>query len=320
MRKNDLQESFNFSAPGSGALVNPPFDPRELARLAAQGIYLGTCSWKYRGWEGMIYQGGYSSEAQFQRSSLREYTSSFPTVGVDFTYFAWPMRDMMAYLVESTPENFRLCPKVTKRITLSTFPNLPAYGKWAGQANPDFLNADLFREQFLAPIAVLKDRMGIVLFEFSGPEKTELKAFEQFFRSIPRDFPYAVEIRNPELVTPEFYSLLRSLEIAPVFSHWTKMPAMQEQWNAYIASGGAADHGPMVALSLVTPGRSFEEAVRLFQPYNEVKEPGEAVRADLAAIGSFAMRAGRKAFILVSNRVEGSAPFTIGAVAEKIRG
>ncbi|MGZ3693837.1 MAG: DUF72 domain-containing protein [Bdellovibrionota bacterium] len=318
MRKNDLQESFNFTQPPSGPAVQPPFDPRELARLAARGVYLGTCSWKYRGWEGMIYQGGYASEAQFQRSSLREYTSAFPTVSVDFTYFAWPLRDMMAYLVESTPENFKLCPKVTKRITLSSFPNLPAYGKWAGQPNPDYLNAELFKEQFLAPISVLKDRMGVVIFEFSGPDVSELEAFEKFFRTIPRDFPYAVEIRNPALVTPEFYSLLRSLELAPVFSHWTKMPSVYSQFETYLKSGGSEDQGPLVAISLVRSGRSFEEAVSLFQPYGETKDVYQEARTELAMIGTFAMQSKRKAYILVSNRLEGSAPFTIGAVAEGI--
>lgn len=318
MPKNDLQESFSFMTAPVGAPVHPPFDPRELARLAAQGVYLGTCSWKYRGWEGMIYQGGYASEAQFQRSSLREYTGAFPTVGVDFTYYAWPMRDMMAYLVESTPENFRLCPKVTKRITLSTFPNLPAYGKWAGQPNPDYLNAELFQQQFLEPISVLKDRMGIVLFEFSGPEENELAALEKFFRAVPRDFPYAVEIRNPALVNKEFYSLLRSLEVAPVFSHWTRMPAIQQQWETYLAAGGASDKGPIVVLSLVKPGRTFEEAVRLFQPYREMKDIYPPARQELGQIADFALQKGRKAYILVSNRLEGSAPFTIGAVAEQV--
>ena len=125
-QKTNLQESFAFMHAPKGRKVTPPFEPIEAFRLAAQGTYLGTSSWKYRGWEGTIYQGGYSSEAQFQRQSLREYTALLPCVGVDFTYYSWPMADMMAYLVESTPENFKLCPKVTKRITLSSFPDLPA--------------------------------------------------------------------------------------------------------------------------------------------------------------------------------------------------
>lgn len=298
--------------------VHPPFDPKELFRLAARGIFLGTSSWKYRGWEGMIYQGGYSSEAQFQRASLREYTSYFPTVGVDFTYYAWPMAEMMTYLVESSPENFRLCPKVTKRITLSSFPDLPAYGKWAGRRNPDYLNAELFREQFCEPVRRLHGRLGVVLFEFSGPDEEDLPRLEEFFAAVPRDLSYAVEIRNPALVKPEFYALLKRAGVSPAFSLWTKMPSLRVQWEACAAGGGIAEGLPVVAMGIVREGRSYEEAVRLFQPYKEPKEVAAEGREDLADLARLALHQGRKAYLLVNNRLEGSAPHTVGAVAEKI--
>lgn len=317
-QQSNLQESFSFMHGGPVRELHPPFDPRQLARFAAQGLYFGTCSWKYRGWEGMIYQGGYTSEAQFQRNSLREYTSYLPTVGVDFTYFAWPLPDMMSYLAESTPENFRLCPKVTKRITVDVFPDLPAYGRWAGQPNPDYLNPDLFRENFLQPLQRLKDRVGVVIFEFSGPAEADLERLAAFFRAVPREHAYAVEIRNPELVRPDFYALLRQLGVSPAFSHWTKMPPITQQWQAYLDAGGGEGTGPMVALSLVRPGRSFEEAVRLFQPYREMKDIYEEGRDELAAIGNFAMQKQRRAYILVGNRIEGCAPFTIGGIAQRI--
>ncbi|RZA03385.1 MAG: DUF72 domain-containing protein [Proteobacteria bacterium] len=314
---NPLQEAFDFQA-RTGAAPKPPFDPRELFHLAARGVYLGTSSWKYRGWEGLIYQGGYSSEAQFQRASLREYTSYFPCVGVDFTYFAWPVPDMMAYLVESTPENFRLCPKVTKRITLSSFPDLPAYGKWAGKKNPDFLNADLFVDQFLKPIERLKGRLGIVLFEFSGPEEGELEDLRRFLRAIPRDFPYALEIRNPALVRPDFYRLLNEEGVSPAFSLWTRMPSIAAQVEAYRAAGPAPADLPIAGLGLLKAGRTFEEAVRNFQPYREVGEEYPEGREDLAALGHLALETGRKAYLLVNNRLEGSAPHTVGALSRAL--
>jgi uncharacterized protein YecE (DUF72 family) len=282
--------------------------------LAAQGIYFGTSSWKYRGWEGTIYRGGYASEAQFQRVSLREYTSYFPAVGVEFTYYAWPMADMMSYLLDSTPENFRMCPKVTKRITLSAFPDIPTYGKWAGQKNPDYLNPALFEEQFLQPIRRLKDRLGVILFEFSGPDENELEAFTRFFEMVPRDCAYAVEFRNPALVNASFYERLRSLGLSPAFSAWTRLPPISEQWNAYMEAGGAKDTVPLVGLGLLRPGMSYEEAVRVYQPYKETKEAYLPGRRDLADLANFARSNNRKAYILVTNRLEGSAPYTVGGV------
>jgi uncharacterized protein YecE (DUF72 family) len=311
-----LQESFDFVSAPKGRPVQPPFEPLEAARLAAQGIYFGTSSWKYRGWEGMIYQGGYASEAQFQRQSLREYTAVLPCVGVDFTYFAWPEASMMSYLVESTPENFRLLPKVTKRITMSSFPNLPAYGRWAGQKNPEYLDAGLFEEKFLAPLATLEGRVGLVQFEFSGPEEDELTRLREFFTKVPRGFAYSVEIRNPALVRPGFYALLRELGVSPAFSSWTRMPPIGEQRKAYLEAGGAEDSCPLLGLGIVRPGRSYEEAVQLFQPYREIRDIYPEGRSDLSELGLWAMKNRRKAYILINNRWEGSAPHSIGRVMD----
>ncbi|HEY8280036.1 MAG TPA: DUF72 domain-containing protein [Bdellovibrionota bacterium] len=299
-----------------GPAVRPPFEPLEAFRLAARGVYFGTSSWKYRGWEGVIYQGGYASEALFQRESLREYTAMLPCVGVDFTYYSWPMPDMMSYLVQSAPENFRLCPKVTKRITMSAFPNLPTYGRWAGQKNPDYLDAAAFEDKFLAPMRMLSGRVGLIQFEFSGPEEDELGKLESFFSRVPRDFPYAVEIRNPGLVNPEFYSFLRGLGLSPVFSAWTRMPSIGKQWQTYLEAGGGSDQAPLLGLGMLRPGRPYEEAVQLFQPYREIRDPYEEGRHDLADLAHWAMEKGRKVYIIVSNRLEGSAPLTIGRVMD----
>ncbi len=318
-KTNSQQESFDFvTAPKLGPDPKPPFDSRALFRLAAEGIFLGTSSWKYRGWEGMIYRGGYASEAQFQKQSLREYTSLLPCVGVDFTFYTWPMPDMMSYLVDATPENFRCFPKVTKRITLEEFPNVGSYGKWAGQKNPEFLNVDAFQENFLKPISILDSRLGAIFFEFTHLEEKHLPQLEKFFSSIPRTFQYGVELRSPALVKAKFYSMLQSLEVAPIFNSWTKMPTIGEQFKYYLAGGGEKSRLPLVARGLLRPGRSYEEAVRLFQPYQQIKDEFPEFRADLVKLMRFARESERKAYILINNRLEGSAPHTIGALLKSL--
>ncbi len=317
----DQQESFLFmneEDSSSLVLVKPPFDSKELFRLAAQGIYIGTSSWKYRGWEGMIYKGGYSSEAQFQRQSLREYTSHLPCVGVDFTFYTWPMADMMNYLVESTPENFRMCPKVTKRITMDTFPNIPSYGKWAGQENPDFLNAELFMSQFLQPVSILGSRLGGLFFEFSNLREDQLPKLQRFFEKLPRNVPLSIEIRNPELVNKKFYSLLRALKLSPAFNSWSRMPLIRTQWEQYRQASGDEDGAPLFIRALLRPGRSYEDAVRMFQPYKELKEIFTEVRQDIATIIRQAKATDRKLYVFINNRLEGSAPHTIGGIVQNL--
>ena len=319
-KTNDLQESFSFlSEKELGPRPIPPFDPVQLSRLAAEGVYLGTSSWKYRGWEGMIYKTGYSSEAQFQRQSLREYTGFFPCVGVDFTFYTWPMADMMSYLIDSTPENFRLFPKVTKRITMEIFPNIPTYGRWAGQKNPDFLKADLFKEQFLEPISKLGSRLGAIFFEFTHLGQEHLPRLQDFFRALPRTgYTYGLELRSPDLVRPEFYSLLLESGVSPVFNAWTKMPRIREQWAQYLEAGGAATKQPIMVRGLLRPGRIYEEAVQNFQPYKEIKDPYPEGREDIRLLMNFARREQRKAYIMINNRLEGCAPKTIGALLQDL--
>ena len=61
--------------------ANMPFDlpsyRERLAQLAARGIHIGTSSWKYPGWCGLIYDEqryltrGKFSEAKFNKTCLR---------------------------------------------------------------------------------------------------------------------------------------------------------------------------------------------------------------------------------------------------------
>jgi hypothetical protein len=51
-------------------------------------------------------------------------------------------------LSDAVPDDFRFGFKVTDAITIKKFPNLARFGAKAGQANQNFLNADLFASAF----------------------------------------------------------------------------------------------------------------------------------------------------------------------------
>jgi uncharacterized protein YecE (DUF72 family) len=60
-----------------------------LSDLAAQNIFIGTSSWKYSGWRGIIYDEqryvyrGKFAESRFEKNCLSEYAEVFKTVCVD---------------------------------------------------------------------------------------------------------------------------------------------------------------------------------------------------------------------------------------------
>ena len=62
---------------------------RELAELAARGVFLGTSSWKYPGWCGTVYDEaryqwrGRFAKTRFDKDCLAEYAGTFKTVSVD---------------------------------------------------------------------------------------------------------------------------------------------------------------------------------------------------------------------------------------------
>src|SRR5689334_22013358 len=131
---------------------NPPaFDratlAEALARLAAQGLYLGTSSWKFPGWRGQLYDEaryiyrGKFSESRFERLCLAEYAEVFNTVCVDAAYYQFPSARYLSELTGSVPADFLFSFKVTDEITIKRFPNLPRFGRRAGETNPHFLNA-----------------------------------------------------------------------------------------------------------------------------------------------------------------------------------
>src|SRR6266702_1859037 len=75
-----------------------------------------------------------------------------------------------------------------------------------------------------------------------------------------------------------------------------------------------------VARGLLRPGRRYADAVRLFEPYDRVREVQHEVRQDLLHLIAEALRRRMEALILVNNRLEGNAPGTIRALAAALTG
>jgi uncharacterized protein YecE (DUF72 family) len=295
------------------------------AELAAGGIFIGTSSWKYPGWLGTLYDEsrylwrGKFAKSRFERSCLGEYAEVFKTVCVDAAYYTFPTEASLKGLASQTPPDFQLGLKITDEITLKTFPNLPRFGQRAGTANEHFLDAEALERGFLRPCELIRDRIGVLMFEFSRfyPGDFEhgrefVGALDSFFGKLPGGWPYAVEIRNRHWLKEEYFECLARHRVAHVFNSWTDMPPVSEQMA--IAGGGTTPER-VVARFLLKPGRKYEEAVSHFQPYDKTKEVNEEARkAGAALIQQGANAPGRKTFIFVNNRLEGNALQTISAM------
>lgn len=293
-----------------------------LKELQEKQVYLGTSSWKYPGWRGLVYKKDYSSEKAFKDQSLEEYAEHYGTVGVDHTYYDWPRTSTFDRYVSQTPAHFRFGLKVTERITVLKYPNFRRYGDMAGKANPDFLNAELFRDAFIGPLEPYRDRLGTVILEFSqfypamGIRGSDfVERLHGFFQQISGEgLPLAVEIRNANWLQPLYFEMLKANGVAHVFNSWTRMPSLKEQWEQ------CGEHIPpyLVSRILLQPGTKYAQAVEAFSPYDEIQEGSDPLREDAAGLIQRAIDLGVPAYVFVNNRAEGCAPKTIEGIAEKL--
>lgn len=296
-----------------------------LSALAAQNILVGTSSWKYEGWLGQVYSRdryltrGRFSQKRFNDECLSEYAETFPIVCGDFSFYQFPTEQYWRKLFGSSPQALQFAFKVPEDVTVKQFPRHPRYGTRAGDDNSSFLNAELFQSAFLDLLAPYRPRVAALIFEFgSFPGEcfadtgVFLEQLDPFLRALPREFRYAIEIRNPEFLSSDYFACLRSHGVAHVFSAWTRMPEIGVQMH--LPEACTADF--TLARALLRRGRPYEEAVAKFTPYSEVRDPNPETRDALRLLIARARERHQPSYIFVNNRLEGNAPDTIDAIAD----
>jgi uncharacterized protein YecE (DUF72 family) len=310
-----------------------PFDRNKMqaaaAALAADGVFVGTSSWKYAGWRGQLYTTdryiwqGRLAESRFEQLCLSEYAEVFRTVCVDAMYYKFPDPRTLERLVAQVPNDFLFTFKVTDEITLKRFPDVPRCGDRAGLANPSFLSAERFERVFLGPCEPFRANVGLLIFEFShfSPQDFErgrdfLEALDQFLGRLPGGWRYGVELRNRTFLQPEYFATLSRHGVAHIFSSWQNMTPLPDQ---VALSESRTNPDFLGARLLLRPGRKYEEAVKQFSPYNRIQDPYPEGRTAAARLirETRARHGATKAFLYVNNRFEGNALETIAATLEE---
>lgn len=291
-------------------------------------IRFGTSSWTYPGWQGTVYQQEYKNEKDFKARSLGEY-GKFPwfrTVGIDSSFYGPPRASTLENYHSLLPQDFTWVTKVWEEITIPTYPKHKRYGTKAGQRNDNFLNANLFKEKVLAQFSPpsLRKRTAAFVFQFQSFSRSDFENREpflsqlgSFLSQLPKEFRYAVEIRNEHLLTAEYLSTLNEHGATHCFNHWTRMPRLRNQMER-IAGYGSLSSDFYVARLLTPIGVSYSEAVSRFSPYDKLVSANKEMRADTLILAKRAIQRKVPAFILVNNRSEGYAPQTIQEIGKEI--
>jgi uncharacterized protein YecE (DUF72 family) len=312
-----------FRAPLRG--VGPatqPADVVELGRRLPADVRLGTSSWSFPGWRGLVYDRE-ATPARLARAGLRAYAGHplFRTVGLDRTFYAPMTPAAFADLAAQVPATFRFVVKALETATVAVFPRHARYGSHAGQANPRFLDPDPVAEEVVRPaLAGLGTALGPIVFQLppqppaqlGGPARFGMR-LRAFLRGLPSGPTYAVELRNRELVGPDVARVLADCGAVPCLTVHPTMPPVDVQADALATSGG-----PLVVRWMLGAGQEYEAARARYAPFDRLVDADPSARAAIVALVRGARRAGHAAWVVVNNKAEGSAPASIVELARAL--
>jgi uncharacterized protein YecE (DUF72 family) len=316
-------------SPKSPKAAKPARDPApatvdaDAAALGAglpSSLYLGTSSWAFPGWAGLVYAEA-MSESLLSKRGLVAYSRHplFRTVGLDRSFYA-PLAetDYAAYAAQ-VPDHFRFVTKATNTCTDAYIRG--SGGRIAGD-NPRFLDAALVTEQFVGPCSAgLGAKAGPLVFQFSPMGKAAAAQPERFadrlhafLEKLPPGPLYAVELRDPALLTPQLVYALNDTGARYCVGINPRMPGVPQQLEAMY---GLAP-GPLVARWNLHAGYAYEEAKEHYRPFNRLVDEDPQSREALADACVASVMGSQPAFVTANNKAEGSSPLSMAKLAKRI--
>ncbi len=294
---------------------------RTLAGALPPGLRLGTSSWGFAGWEGLVWGGRYTDE-RLSREGLGAYAAHplLRTVGLDRTHYRPMAAQALAALASQVPADFRFLVKAHEDCTLARFPGHARYGARRDQKNALFLDAGYALDAVVGPtLEGLGARAGVILLQFAPQPLAQLGGVEHFVErlhtflsALPRGTAHlAVEVRTPALLVPAYAEALHDVGAVPALSAWNGLPPIDEQFRRTRAAEAPA----RVIRWMLQEGTTYEEAKDRYAPFDRLVEPDPVTREAIAALCDDLTR---DTYVIANNKAEGSAPRSLLALAERI--
>lgn len=156
-------------------------------------LYVGTSGYSYKEWKGTFYP-----EDLPDKQMLRYYGERFRSVEINNTFYRMPKAAMLEGWAAEVPEHFKFVIKAPQQIThikrLKGAENSVAY--------------------LLEVAAVLKERLGPLLFQLPPHLKKDAARLRDFLGLLPAERRAAFEFRHPSWFDDEVFGLLRERRVA----------------------------------------------------------------------------------------------------------
>ncbi|MFT7774149.1 DUF72 domain-containing protein [Roseateles sp.] len=301
--------------------------PEDLALAAALSphVHLGTSTWSYPGWQGLVWTGRHG-EATLSKTGLPAYAAHplLRAVGIDRGFYRPLAAAEFQRHAEQVPAGFRFTVKAPSLVTDSLLRSEDGRGQ---QPNPLFLDPTTALQDFIAPAYEgLGRTIGALVFQLSPlPAQRLARMNEQFdlLHALLLGLPkppagvIAVEVRDAAWLTADLVALLRDAGARYCLGLHPKLPPVSEQLPLLRALWP----GPLVVrwnLNRLHGPYGYEDAEKRYGEFNKMLDPDPDTRAELARVIRGTAGAGQDAFVTISNKAEGSAPLSVRALAQAV--
>lgn len=280
---------------------------------------IGTCSWKYDCWKGIVYP----EFGEFDY--LEEYSKHYNTVEIDQWFWSLfapakvllPNNKTVKDYNRKIQKDFLFTIKVPNSLTLTHYYRKDIKNQLI--KNPHFLSTNLFKD-FAKSIKPLNENIGCLIFQFEYLNKEKMSS-QAKFQNYLKDFIenagemtplIGIEIRNPNYINKSFFDFLSSHKIIPVLLAGYYMPDIQETYLKL------KDHlNDKVVFRLHGRDRSEIEKIS-GENWNKIYIDRREELIILSKIFNELLSKNVDVFVNVNNHFEGSAPLTIKRINELI--
>ena len=285
-------------------------------------LRIGTSSWKYDSWKGLVYDPDKKYKPQ---DYLSDYSQYYNTVEIDQWFWSlFPTgaklpntKDVKIYS-QSVPDDFLFTVKVPNAITLTHYhaKQSKAYNDYANQPNDYFLNVDLLK-RFLETLEPMGNKLGPIMFQFEYLNKQKMpsrKAFfdrlHDFFDKAPKGYQYAIECRNPNYLKTDFFEFLSDHNLGFVLLDGYYMPPIEDVIHSHNINTAS-----YTIVRLQGKDR-WEMEVKTDKTWNKIVED-----RDILSLTDYVQNNVDKkilSIININNHYEGCAPLTIQRIVASL--
>ena len=215
-------------------------------------LHVGTSGYSYKEWKGNFYP-----EDLPTKEMLSYYSQRLPAVEINNTFYRMPQPGMIESWRDQVPESFRFSIKATQRIThIKRLNNVVEETKY-----------------LLETAAMMRERLGVVLFQLPPNMKKDAERLRKFLPLLPSDRRAAFEFRHESWFDDEILDLLRERNSALVVSDTDEKPLSEitstATWGYLRLRRTAYSKGDLVEWMSRVQNRKWTDAFVFFKHEDE---------------------------------------------------